>query len=387
MKKISLIILIIGLVIILAIAAGVSVRLLKQAAVQPPAATPGKTTLTAEEEKTLAQWLGANPDEIPDAYKEKVELFKDQLENKCLAKKQNVRQFLSAGKNDAEMENLLNEMKEITIPLDWLPSKTSPQVKDLDFEMHKYAVLECLNLNKEDFQQCQSKLNGLEINNKNAEETVLAKMNDSPGSLPVLPAYLQCKAVKQKDKNLCSKSFFPSILNLNDCQEIVGRLNFMTSVYSQPNCENLCQKEKVTIDKEFTAGDCLTLCQAIKNSDANECLKFQDKNKELRCNAYAALDSNSCQKIEPKILESKDPNGTVIKEDQAADCLSLTLAFKSIKENNPDILKGAEKSVRDNVIFSFDFLNYLKRVYFDNEDCEKNFDKLYENYCDLKYNP
>ena len=389
MTKRNLIVLIVGIIILLILVGWFSYSYFKNkpVAITPTPTTPqppSTITFSKEEEKTLSRMMGLPSDQIPGVYKEKVELYKEKLKNDCLSKKENVRQFLMAVKNSDDMGNLLNEMKQITVSMDAIPNKVSPQGKDLGFEIRKSAVLECLNLNKEEFKQCQSKLNGLEINNTNAEEATVVKIADPPLSIPM---YLQCKAVEQRDKNLCSKFYFASIQDLDYCNEDVGILNFMTSVYFQPNCENLCQKEKVNIDERFTVENCLTVCQAIKNSDVNECLKLQDKNKQLNCQAYVTSDSSHCQKIEPKILEVKQTDGTVIKEDQVADCLSLTLAYKSIKENKPDILEETKKRPNDSTQFNFDFLNYLKRVYFNNEDCEKIFDKVYENYCNLKYSP
>jgi len=385
MTKRNLIILIVGIVILLILIGGFSYTYFQnknKLVAVTPAPTPQPTptvTFSKEEGKTLSRMMGLPSDQIPGVYKEKVALYKQKLENDCIANKETVGKFLVGAKDNDNLGDLLTEMKNTTVSMDFIPNKTSPEGKDLGFKIHPYAIFECYNLDKDKFKECQSRLNGIEINNVNAEEAALAKHTNFSN---LVPEYLQCKAVEQRDKNLCSKFYFSSNWR-SDCQNIVGGLNFITSVYFQPNCENLCQKDKVDIDEEFTVEDCLTVCQAIKKSDVNECLKLQDKNDQLYCNAFITFDSNNCQKIEPKILEFKQPDGTVLKRDQVADCLSMTLFYKSVKENNLDILKGVKADAKT----TLDYLNYLKRLYFGNEGCEKNFDTLYENYCNLKYSP
>jgi len=337
-----------------------------------------------EDEKRFFRFMGENPDEIPEYYKEKVEDFRNYLKNECLVKKENVKQFLLAVKNDPDMIKLLQEMKEITVSSDYLPLKVSPTGEEQNFEIVKYAVFECLNLNKEEFKECQRRLNGIEINKRNAEERVLEKMENFR---TFMANYLLCKAVEQKDKNLCNlcSYFYLSSNFRSHCQNVVGGLNFMTSVYFQPDCKELCRPEKVDIDDEFTIDDCLAICQAIKDSDANECLKLEDKNDQLYCKAFITFDSNNCQEISPKIIEYREPDGTIRKRDQVADCLFMTLLYKSVKERNPNILKETKNEPQ----WSADYLNPLRDLYFGHKGCEGGFDNLfdnlYKNYCNLKY--
>jgi hypothetical protein len=382
MTKRNLIVLIIGAVILLTTVGWFSYSYFKNKPVvtttpPPPTATTTAITFSQDEIKILSRIMGLPPDEIPGVYKEKIGLYKEKLKNDCLANRNNVKQFFSTIKDDDSLGALLNEMKNITVSMDLIPIKTSPEGKDLGFKIHPYVLLECYNPDKEKFKECQSRLNGLEIDNKNAEEVVMAKITNFPNTLG---EYLQCKAVEQRDKNLCSKIYLSSNWR-SDCQNIVGRLNFMTSVYFQPNCENLCQKEKADIDEEFTAEDCLIVCQAIKNSDVNECEKLADKTERIYCVNFITFDLNNCQKIEPKILKYKQLDGTIRERNQVADCQAMTLFYKSVKENNADILREVKTEPK----VDLDYLNYLKNLYFGNKGCEANFDKLYENYCNLKW--
>jgi hypothetical protein len=186
-----------------------------------------------------------------------------------------------------------------------------------------------------------------------------------------MPAhYLLCRALEQKDKNVCLDTTAVPF----SCPDIVGQWNFITSVYFQPNCENLCQ------GNAYAANNCSLFCEAMKNSDSNKCNEITNTNDKLYCNIFTTLNSNKCQNIEPKILERKQPDGSIEKIDLVADCQRGVSLYKAIKGNDVGILKQIKDLGTDKEVIYF-----LEKLYFGNGSCKNLFDGFYDTYCNLKY--
>lgn len=415
MTKRNLIVLIVGVVILLILVGWFSYTYFqnknKPVAVTPTSTPQPTITFSKDEEKTLSQLMGLPSDQIPGVYKEKVALYKEKLKNDCLGKKEDVKQFLVAVKNDDSIGNLLTSMKDITVSMDFIPNKTPPppQGKDTGFKMNKLAVFECYNLDKDKFEECQSRLNGLEINSRNDEEAVLEKYTNF---FTLIPNYLQCEAVEQKDINICSKFFF-SVGFKSDCEANVRNFTMLTGVTFHPNCENFCQKFAVNIDEDLntctqdyedellSVRDCVVSCQALNAPSATDgikaCQQFKCQHDKVFCESFVTLDPNHCLQMDgPRYINVKQVDGVMQLKDRVGDCQRTAWIYKAIKENNPSILdqfniklpevenptteSGIAKGVNSSHIY------FLKRLYFENNNsCDTDFNKLYENYCNLKY--
>lgn len=302
------------------------------------------------------------------------QLSADQLKANCLGKKENVKQFLIAAKNNDNTGNLLNEINATAVL-----SKSSSSTAKATFEQDKRIVFECYNTDPQKFKDCQADLGGLQMKDIDLEGTIMSNMSKLKDFYSSVSDYLTCKAVELRDQNVCSK-FFLTPNYVNDCQTATSWYDFRIAVYQQPNCEILCQKDKEILGP-FNFDVCFETCQAIKNSDLSQCTKVPDKNSEYHCDAFASLDPSYCQKIDP-VLNFKQPDGTILKIDEVASCQKQISLFKAVKENDPSILNQVKISSKTS---NTDQLYFLKNLYFGKTGCEASFDTLYNNYCNLKY--